>query len=362
MDSSKNISPARNPIVIKGDIFSEYLNCNTFQNSLLNQEFAKPDNETFDKFFNNDDNNSLKSINSLNEFTKSNMNKLTLIDPQIPEQIQLNNSNIINGGQFKIMNEENINNELNNYKNKDKDNLKKKNLFSTFPNNEISAEDLKQKKLLMNRQSAKKSRLKKKNYIENLEKQYILLKEEYIKIIENNKLNKNKTNINQILSNENEFLIANKNIKLNNINDILIENEKEKILKKNEKALISNDLLKDEEDNITNNLNNQKKLLSYLLINQIDIMTPIKIKAFQNKFLKLQLLDVDDSIDVIKNKINMNLTTIIELYGIEDENNIPNINICNKKKSMAYQLYNFYKDINSLVNKFEIIYKGIGNI
>ena len=42
----------------------------------------------------------------------------------------------------------------------------------------------------MNRESAKKSRLKKKVYLENLEKQYFLLKTEYIKIIESEKVNK----------------------------------------------------------------------------------------------------------------------------------------------------------------------------
>ena len=360
MNNYKNTDQTKSPVVIKGDMFSEYLNCNSFQNTLLNQDFAKPDTETFDKFFNNDDNNSLKSLNSSNEFNKQNINKLALSDFQINDQYQLNNLNFINGGQCKNINEENIKNEINDYKEVNKDNAKKKNLFNTFQRNEneITDEDIKQKKLLMNRQSAKKSRLKKKNYIENLEKQFILLKEEYIRIFENNKIK------------QSDSLIANNNNNINNqINKILIENKNKndtivKLNKCNRKKN-SNYKLRNEESNVNNNSNNmndQKRLLSSLLINQIDIMTPIKIKAFQNKFLKMQSLDEDDSIDVIKNKINTNLNIIIELYGIENENNIPNINICNKKKSMAYKLYDFYKDINILVNKFENIYNNIGNI
>ena len=192
----------------------------------------------------------------------------------------------------------------------------------------------------MNRESAKKSRLKKKNYIENLEKQYILLKEEFIKIKEEEKINNNGNNNNiQLSQNDNEY-------KNNNLG------------KKNQ---ISKYIL--EHFNIANsNGNNQKKLMTYLLINQIDIMTPIKIKAFQSKFLKMQILDIDDSIEVIKNKINMNLNIITELYGIETgNNNISNLNIFNNKKSIAIQLYEFYNDVKSLINKFEIIFNNIDN-
>ena len=94
----------------------------------------------------------------------------------------------------------------------------------------------------------------------------------------------------------------------------------------------------------------------YILINQIDLLTPIKIKAFQNKFLKFQILESDDSLEVIKNKINMNLNNIIELYGFHSENSSLTINISINKKSIAYQLYEYYKDIKLLVNNFENIY------
>ena len=80
---------------------------------------------------------------------------------------------------------------------------KKKNIFRTLTKNKNSNEDLKQKKLLMNRESAKKTRLKKKRYIENLEKQYILLKEEFIKLRENQKRNDNPASNNQLIMEKN---------------------------------------------------------------------------------------------------------------------------------------------------------------
>ena len=89
-------------------------------------------------------------------------------------------------------------------------------------------------------------------------------------------------------------------------------------------------------------------------------MTPIKIKSFQNKFLKLQAFKEDDSIEVIKNKIKTNLNTIIELYDINDEdNNNKSINICNKKKSMAYHIYNFYIQLKEYVNQYDFIYNKL---
>ena len=120
MENNNNINQIKNPIIIKGDIFSEYLISNSFQNSFLNQDFAKPDNETFDKFFNNDE-NSLKSLNSLNEFSKSNLNKSFLPEQQqILDHLPIDNlNNIINGGKEKKLNNENIN----------KDNNKKKKIY-----------------------------------------------------------------------------------------------------------------------------------------------------------------------------------------------------------------------------------------
>ena len=316
----------KTPIVIKGDIFSDYLNYNLFQNSLLNKDFAKPDNETFDKFFSNDE-NSMKSYNSLNDYSRHYYSKPSISEGQMPNLFSSNNSDIIYNPKDKNNNEENNNNDI-----------KKKYKFNTIANKEISAEEKKKKKLIMNRESAKKSRQKKKNYIENLEKQYMLLKEEFIKIREEQKLN-NISNLNSQVK--------------PNVNQSEIQNKKNKI--------INNNIELGRTNNLNNNVNNQKRLMTYLLINQIDVMTPIRIKSFQSKFLKMKSLDADDSIEVIKNKIDMNLNIIIELYGIED-NNILNLDFCNNRKSIAHQLYDYYKEVKSLVNKFEKIYNNFENI
>lgn len=364
MEKNNQMNQLKNPTIIKDDLFTDYLNFNNFDNERLNEEFIKPNNETFDKFFNNDE-NSYKSLNSINDFSNANNDRSLVIDSQINELFKFNNSNLSNfklgnGSSEKNMNQDNSLNESNGLNTISMD-LKKKSIFRISPKNKNSDEDLKQKKLLMNRESAKKSRLKKKRYIENLEKQYILLKEEFIKLRENQKRNNN-TNSNYQLKKEK----CNNNI-LNNevINDKINLNENEIFeLKKNENEIISNNLEKDL-DSINNYLKKQKQILGNLLVNQIDIMTPIKIKAFQTKFLKFEMLESDDGIEVIKNKINLNLKTIEELYGIENEDNNSqnnNLNFCNKKSSLAYQIYDFYKSIQLFVDKFETIYNNIGNI
>ena len=327
-----NSNQIKNPIVIKGDMFSDYLNCNSFHNSLSKKDFAKPNNESFNKFFNNDE-NSIKSLNSLNDSCGQTLSKPITPHNLIENLFQTNRFDFIKSSKEKNKNESSINN---------KDDIKKKNLFCALVK-EPTVEDKKQKKLIMNRESAKKSRLKRKNYIENLEKQYILLKEEFIKIKEEQKLNSSMNNLNN-------HLLSN-----NDQNKIKENSNYQKKIKKNEVLEKSNNL-----NDI--NLINQRKLIVYLLINQIDIMTPIKIKSFQNKYLKMQILDATDCIEVIKNKINMNLDIIIELYGMEiDNKRIPNLKMCDKNKSIAYQLFEYYNDIKSLINKFETLYNSIDN-
>ena len=67
---SNNNEPKNN--INTQDIFSEYLYFNNFQNDINNEDFPKPNFDSFDKFNNSIDENSIKSINSLNEFKKSN--------------------------------------------------------------------------------------------------------------------------------------------------------------------------------------------------------------------------------------------------------------------------------------------------
>ena len=325
------------------DIFSEYLNFNNFNNDIMNEDFPKQNNEFFDKYLFSDE-SSIRSLNSMNDYTKSNLlNRSSLFNepPSQSENCPLAKINEIN---FENLKKKNLNK-----KNEIKFNLKKeinkeKNKFilkkeqnNIIFNKENIGKDLKQKKLLMNRESAKKSRLKKKAYIENLEKGYLELKTEYIKMIQN---------INPEL---NHNLIENEHfIKDNKINPNL------KIGKEN---VLYEFKLNKEESKANNNdyINKQKIILENLLINQIDIMTPINIKIMQNKFLKLNKLDKGDNFQVIKNKINSNIEMIKEIYDITDDNN--NIN----KNLKSYQLYDFYKNILLLLNKYEIIMKYLSN-
>jgi hypothetical protein len=130
-------------------------------------------------------------------------------------------------------------------------------------------------------------------------------------------------------------------------------------LKKEEFNIISNNLEKD--SNVVNSyINKQKKILQNLLIKQIDIITPLTLKDFQNKFLKLEEIKKDDTISIIKNKINNNLEAIIELYdiNIEEKNNKKNIN---KKFSKGNNIYNFYNDLKKYVEQYELLYNNIDN-
>ena len=220
----------------------------------------------------------------------------------------------------------------------------------------------------MNRESAKKSRLKKKKYIENLEKEYFILKEELIRLnsLENQNNKNNSDIINEGNSNNNileNIIEHNKNI-INFDMDLKfnINNHKDKeivSLKKEEFKIISNNLEKDTKI-INNYINKQKKILQNLLVKQIDIMTPISIKDFQNKFLKLEENKKDDSISVIKNKINHNLEAIIELYDINVKENQDNKNL-NLKNSKGFNIYIFYNSLKSYIEQYEFIYNLIDN-
>ena len=330
------------------DIFREFLNFNNFHNEILNEDFPKHSFDSFDKFNSNDE-YSMRSLNSVNNITKSNnLNKSQMNELKIPTPKKIMHLMNINNLNFENLTKINLNgkNEINPIKEiKDiKPNnqfLSKKIEFNSLQTSEQVDNEIKQKKLLINRESAKKSRLKRKIYIENLEKQYLILKTEYIKIIEKQKLNQGYIN-NSILKNE-HFIDDNK------INPNL------KIGKEN----VLYDFKKLQEDNIQINndcLNKQKKIMENILINQIDMMTPINIKLLQHKFLKLNKIDNNDNFQTIKNKINSNIEMIKELYDI-NENDI-DIN----KKSKGYKLFDFYSNVAKLLNKYEVICTNIDKI
>ena len=337
-----------NEETINQDIFREFLNFNNFHNEILNEDFPKHSFDSFDKFNSNDE-YSMRSLNSVNNITKSNnLNKSQMNELKIPTPKKIMHLMNINNLNFENLTKINLNgkNEINSIKEiKDiKPNnqfLSKKIEFNSLQTSEQVDNEIKQKKLLINRESAKKSRLKRKIYIENLEKQYLILKTEYIKIIEKQKLNQGYIN-NSILKNE-HFIDDNK------INPNL------KIGKEN----VLYDFKKLQEDNIQINndcLNKQKKIMENILINQIDMMTPINIKLLQHKFLKLNKIDNNDNFQTIKNKINSNIEIIKELYDINE------IDIDINKKSKGYKLFDFYSNVAKLLNKYEVICTNIDKI
>jgi len=197
-----------------------------------------------------------------------------------------------------------------------------------------SKELIKKKKLLMNRISAKKSRMKKKNYIKNLEeeikKNKSIIEEKIIleKIYNPNILNKN----------------DNTNIQLNNI----IKNYE--FLLKKEKEIQYND-----NDDIYNEYSNiQKKFLQQIINQELKISMPIKCKLFAEKYLKLENFDDFDSFSVILNKIDKNISILKELYNFEEDEDEENKNIVLAKMKMeseikAFQLFNYFLYLKEII-------------
>lgn len=348
--------PKKELIFPKEDIFLEHLNHN--KNPLKNEEFIKGSLETFDKFFNEEETikNSNKNVNQSIDYSCASFGNNCFNF----------NEKIVNGGKEKNISLKEFIKDKINENNIEKVKAKTQ-LFNTLQESEMIT-DSKKRKLIMNRESAKKSRLKKKKYIENLEKEFLFLKEELIRLksLENINNKNNSEIINEGSSNDNiieNIISSNKNIfNLDMELKFNINNHKDKeivSLKKEEYKIISNNLEKDTKV-VNNFINKQKKILQNLLVKQIELMTPISIKNFQNKFLKLEEIKTDDSISVIKNKINKNLEAIIELYDINVKENQDNKNL-NLKNSKGFNIYIFYNSLKSYIEQYVFIYNQIEN-
>ena len=209
----------------------------------------------------------------------------------------------------------------------------KKPLFEIYSNlNDFQ----KQKKLLMNRISAKKSRLKRKKYISLLE----------------DELKKNKNILEEKKKLENLYLKE--------------TSKKENIINKVSNAANSFDILLKKENEIknnTNNLINENKIKEYchlqvefmkkMFIAKLEILMPLKCKLFAKKYLKLENFEEDDNLNIILNKVKNNLIILKELYNFEKKDLEEN------KKSKDIQLYRFFiniKKIILLIQKLEKIY------
>ena len=184
-------------------------------------------------------------------------------------------------------------------------------------------------KLLMNRLSARKSRLKKKKYIKCLEeetarlKNEILLKKNAIDISNNINLNLNKEENKK----NNTFFT-----KL-----ILMEQQEKEVKLKGQKN--QSDIMKQYE-------NLQKTLLREMLIRQIHCFVPLRLKILGEKSIKLIEANEDDEISVIINKINENIDKIKNYM-----NAVPK-----KRVKSIIKLHEIYKKIKNFVDGYQQLY------
>ena len=330
MDDDKlNISgfSSINPTFPKNDIFADYIIYNPDNgNGTLDLSIGKdlhdelPIEPNFDcSYFDNE--NGKKDINQNGISNKS-------IFKQIPQkEIQKQILNVNKTPKIKEIKPQ----DYIVYENENK----QKKIFETY--NENEKEMQKQKKLLMNRISAKKSRLKKKVYIKCLEDELEKMKNEI-----EQKRNFEKFYLPGISNQKNGVEIISSDVQRYNI----LINQENNLLQKS----------KNDTESMNDYINLQKEILHDILIKIIEVSMPIKCKIFQYKYFKLQKFENNDSLEVIINKINGNIEMLKELYDFDKQ-----IKSSKKSKSesMAYQLYNYYDNLKNYVASFKKMYEQI---
>ena len=169
MEKNKITNEMKNPNFLKEDIFLDYLIYNN--NPLTNEEFIKPKLVSFDKYFGEEENSQKLNMSPDNSNSKILLPENSPFNnfSYFPEKIKIINGggsaekkNILENSTKKNKNNNNTN--LNLGQNLDVYNCNNKQLrFTTiYDQNNFNIEEIKKKKLIMNRESAKKSRLKKK--------------------------------------------------------------------------------------------------------------------------------------------------------------------------------------------------------
>ena len=333
------------------DIYIDHANLNMDLNLEFGETNVKNAFEGLDNLFNN-------KISRNSSFDENDFQKISLKPyPISPEVNNIFKEPVKNPANMK----ENINKKRNRSKNHEKQIDKNKEInkgnkiikFNSYKLNPMTEEE-KNKQKIKNKISARKSRQKKKEYISHLEADYSLLKNKLKAIEQNTKINDNYIPLNE----NKDFLIDKKENLCGNCSKIENLKFEENIILNQEKFDDNNNF------NLINSYSDkQRKILEKLLINQIIIMMPIKIKMFQNKYLKLFTFNENESLNEIKNKIERNLRTIQELYDIKHLKNEENgLNIepyyknNSKSGSMAYQIYNYYFNLKNYINEFEKIY------
>lgn len=196
-------------------------------------------------------------------------------------------------------------------------------------NNEINVKKGLEDKLLMNRISARKSRLKKKQYIKCLEEETARLKNEIL-LKKNVEIVPDK--INSDLSKEDKE----KNDKFFN-KFILFEKQEKEIKLKGQKKQAG--IMKQYE-------NLQKSLLREMLVKQIHCFIPLRLRIFGDKFIKLIEINEDDEISVIINKINENIDKIKNYLEV----------VPKKRIQSVIKLHEIYKKIKIFVDNYQQLF------
>ena len=196
-------------------------------------------------------------------------------------------------------------------------------------NNEINVKKGLEDKLLMNRISARKSRLKKKQYIKCLEEETARLKNEIL-LKKNIEIVPDK--INSDLSKEDKE----KNDKFFN-KFILFEKQEKEIKLKGQKKQAG--IMKQYE-------NLQKALLREMLVKQIHCFIPLRLRIYGDKFIKLIEINEDDEISVIINKINENIDKIKNYLEV----------VPKKRIQSVIKLHEIYKKIKIFVDNYQQLF------
>ena len=200
-------------------------------------------------------------------------------------------------------------------------------IFLTKLNNAKKIDD----KLLMNRISAKKSRLKKKQYIKCLEEEAARLKNQMILNEKTGSENNNLGDLNFDL----EKTEGKNKLFLNKI--ILLEKQEKEVKKDGQKKTI----------NIINQHEVlQKTLLREMLVKQIHLFLPLKYLIFGEKFIKLVKINEDDSLSVIISKVDENLEKIKNYMNI----------ISKKRIKLVIKFYEIYKKIKNFCDNFQQLF------
>lgn len=200
-------------------------------------------------------------------------------------------------------------------------------LFQTEISDEIIQKG-QQEKLLMNRLSARKSRLKKKLHIKNMEEELAQLK--------NNIQLSNGFNFTSSELNNRESEKFFKHITLLQRQEKEVKNEGQK---KKQNIMHQYEVL-------------QRQTLTELLIKQIYFMLPLRYKIFGEKYIKLINVLDDDSLSVINTKIDENISRINKYLEV----------VSDKRKRSVIKLYEIYKNIKlHVINYQELLSKNFNN-